>query len=459
MSPALIALETQDFTAASRMLRLWVAEPLVASTNALSGALESSGAMAGSDPGGLAWASSYDHAAATALQAAADAINGVDKLAAMFVQTARNYAMADVASTADTRRLVDEAVATLPRIDDYFLTTCLPPSAAGGSGGGPTGWGLVEHLVGYVWPNGHQDRLRSAAQAWRSSADALRHGADDAISAAQLAISDRLPEADDMLAVCHAVADRLAALADVHRSIADSCEALAAHLDEAHSAVEGELWSLIEWTAGIELAGGLLSIVTFGAAEGPTQAVEAARIGATAARVGELIERFIACARAAAQSIAAVVERASAVSARMRSVLDIRLTEAAVTVVGRYRAVRTTGDLGAIGRLERAGQLPPFVAGIVQIEKKFKHAGAFGVTASRGREGFVAFKATLDEFVRRPSTTRIIGIYHGGRGILNYNIESRLVVVQSMSGEFVTAWRMTTTQLKYVRAARRLGGG
>src|SRR5438093_1113084 len=171
-------------------------------------------------------------------------------------------------------------------------------------GGGPSGWGLVEHLVGYVWPNGQQDRLRSAAAAWAGSADALEHGADGVVSAAQLAISDRLPEADDMWTVCHGLAAQLRGLSGVHRAIGRSCEQLAHHLDEVHSAVEGELVSLVEWTAGIEVAGGLLSVVTLGIAEAPTQAVETARIASTATRVAEVIERFIALARTAAQSIA-----------------------------------------------------------------------------------------------------------------------------------------------------------
>src|SRR5438445_4143246 len=86
MTPTLIALETQDFVAASRLLRLWVAEPLQASTDALSRALDGCAAMAGSDPGELAWAASYDCAARTALNAAADAINAVNKLATMFAK-------------------------------------------------------------------------------------------------------------------------------------------------------------------------------------------------------------------------------------------------------------------------------------------------------------------------------------------------------------------------------------
>jgi hypothetical protein len=459
VSPALIALETQDIAAASRMLGLWVADPLELSTNALFTTLGGCAAMAGTDPAGTAWAESYDRAAAAGLTAAQDVVQAVNKLAAMFAQTARNYAAADEASTASTRRLIDAAVATLPRIGDYFLPACTPPSAAGGSSGGPHGWGLVEHLVGYVWPNGHQDRLRTAARAWRTSSDALRHGADDAISASQLAISDRLPESEDMWTVCRAMSGQLSALADVHRSIADSCDALATQLDEVHSAIEGELISLIEWTIGIEVGGGLLSIVTLGLAEGPTQAVEAARIAKTAQRVAELIEKFIALARTTAQSVAAVAERAGQVSVRLRAVLDARLSEAAVTVVGRIRTVRATGDLGAIGRIERGAELPQLAVSLPQLESKFKHARDFGVRAPRGRAGFDEFRAALGDFLHRPSTTRIAGMYRGERVVLNYNIETRLVVVQRTSGEFVSGWLMTPEQLQRVRAVRRLGGG
>ncbi|HKC27901.1 MAG TPA: hypothetical protein VKB75_07795, partial [Jatrophihabitans sp.] len=184
---SLIVLETQDFVAAARMLRLWVAGPLEAATSNLLNGLAATAGMAGCDEGGLAWATTYDRAAQAAVAASVDAVNSVDKLAAMFAQTARNYAAADAASTANSRQLVDDALATLPHDAQlYFAPTCLTGSAAGSSGGGPPGWDLIAHLVGYVWPNGHQDRLRSAAAAWRSSAQAVEHAAGNVVSAAHL---------------------------------------------------------------------------------------------------------------------------------------------------------------------------------------------------------------------------------------------------------------------------------
>ena len=461
MSTSLLVLETQDLTAASRMLRLWVAAPIESRVTALSRELAGCAGMAGSDAGGVAWAASYDHAATVALQAAADLADAVDRLAQMFAQTARNYEAADAASTADERRLVDSAVSALPRFGPVFgLPVCMPPSAAGGSGGGPPGWGLIAGLVGHVWPNGHQDRLRAAAAAWVACAEAFEHGAADTVSASQLAITDQLPEAPDMWTVCHSLAAQLRELAEVHRALARSCEGLAHHLDEVHAAVEGELESLLDWTLGIQAAGGLLSIVSFGTAEAPTQAVEAARVGATAARVAQLIERFAGLARTLAASIGSVAERAVEVSGRVRVYLDAKLTEAAVTTVQRYRTLRLSDDTGAIGRLGgEASGFPDLVATNLRLEKKFKHAGPFGIAVPRGRHGFEVFRAVLADFIERPTTTRIFGEYHRERAILNYDVESRLVVVQTPSGAFWTAMRMTRAQTRHVIEEGSLGGG
>lgn len=459
MTAVPIVVETQDLVVAARMLRLWSVDPLCAATNALSATLGDCGAMAGSDPGGLAWAESYDRAAAAALQTTADVINGVDSLAALLGQTAHNYATAEIASTAD-RRIVEASLDALPPAPrSYFLPICTPP-AAGGSAPPPTGWGLVEHVVGYVWPNGHQDRLRRAAAAWRRSATALHEAADDARSACRLAAADGLPEADEMRTVCAATADRLHRVGELHAALGDACDELARHIDEMHAAVENELTSLIEWTAGIEFVGGLLSVVTFGIAEAPTQAGEAARIASTAARIGQLIERFIALARTAGQTVATVAERADRISAELLGLNGARLTTAVVTQVKLTPAALRIQEVIATRRLGTlAGDLPPLKITLSMLERKFKHAAAFGVTERRGRAGFDAYQAAVERFLARPDTKRVIGEYRRRQVILSYNRETRLVVVQDLDGSFVASWRMWRMQTLHVVRDRSLGGG
>ncbi len=395
MSVAVIQLETQDFVSAARRLELWAADPLELATTRLSNTLAESFAMAGSDPGGTSWAGSYDPAARSALYAGQDAINSVHRLAAMFAQTARNYAAADAASTAGVRRLVGEAVAALPDVGGYFLGACIP-TAAGGSGERPSGWGLIEHAVGWVWPNGHQDRLRAAAQSWRASAAAFADAAGQVIDASGLAITDRLPEADDMWRVCEALAGQLREVGEVHAALADACEQLAEHLDHAHSEVVGELTSLIEWTAAIEVGGGLLSVVTFGAAEVVSQAAEAARIASTAARIGAIIERFTALARDLAQTVAAVTERADRVAGAMAGLLDARLSTAVVTSVRTLPGAGRIVELGSLARLRLTMRHDwPRISGMLQTAAREK--GHYGIGAVSRHEADLIGRAWVGD--------------------------------------------------------------
>jgi hypothetical protein len=342
----LLDLETEDLAAASRSVYRDAGDPLADAAMRLTTRLRAGGAMAGSDPSGRAWAASYDRAAAASVAATEDAVNACYKLSTMFARTAQNYAAADAASTPGGAGARPER---LP--PDSFVSIVFPlPSAAGGSGSTPMHWGLIDGLVGYVWPDGHQDRLRSAADAWRSCAEAMWAHSEYLAVAAVPALGHHLPESEDMSAVCAAMYEHVREVAHAQFAMASACDDLARHLDEMHSEVEHELWSLVAWTAAIETTGALVSVFTLGLAEAPTQAIEAARIARTAARVGELIQKFVALARAASESVAAVAERAATAASRLRLVLDARASEAGVMTARRLQAVRASGELGAAGR-------------------------------------------------------------------------------------------------------------
>jgi hypothetical protein len=458
---ALIEVETEDFARASRSIFSDAADPMFAAISRLITTLQDSGGMAGSDPAGRDWASAYDRATTATLGASQDVINGCYKLSAMFAQTARNYEAADAASTAGVRRAIAAAAATAPTESRIWLNPQLP-GAAGGSGGEPSHWGLIADVVGYVWPNGHQDRLRTAAAAWRASGDGLwKLSANISVAAAQ-ASSDRLPEYADMSTVCDSLYTHIGAVSMVQFSLADACDQLADHLDEVHSAVEHELVSLIEWTAGIEAGGALLSLCTFGAAEAPTQAVEAGRIAKTAAKVGELIQKFVALARTAAQAVAGIVDRADRVAAELVGLLDVRLSAAVVATVKVLPGVVRVRELAAISRLsDGARGLPTLSAPLTRLESKYKHAQDFGIIAAKGRGAYDAFLKGLDSFIGESGTVRVSatrGRYHQEPAIISYSPKSALVVVQHPDGSLWTCFRMSRTQLTKVRKYGSLGG-
>jgi hypothetical protein len=454
-----LLVETEDLVSASAAIERRVIEPLADSLGWLWARLYECGAMAGNDPGGLAWAAEYDRGARAAHAGMIDVLKGCSSLAAMFAQTAYNYAAADAASTPGGAA---EALRGLVPVRQFGVAVA-PPSAAGGSGGGPPGWGMVEHFVGYVWPDGHQDRLHAAAAAWRASADALRANGGRLTSVLIPAGADRLPEYDDMHRVCSAMSNRMDRLAAVHTELADGCEQLARHIDDVHSAVTDELWDLLEWTAGIEAAGALLSIVSFGASEGGAQSAESARIGKTAAAIAALIERFIAAVRAVAASVGTIAARADEIAGELVGLTDLRLSYAVVSSVKAMPMAAYFREFAALNRVSEAARgLPALAVPLAQLRRKFKHAREFGVLLNNSKAGWEAFDGAVTSFVEDGKTTRIAatrGRYRDAPAILNYNGKSRLVVIQHPDGEFWSCWRMSPEQLIHVRRFGTLSRG
>ena len=359
MSATLIEIETEDLAAAARQLVYDAVDPIGVGSRRLWSALSGCGGMAGTDPGGTAWATAYDRSATAALNAAVAAGEAAGQLARMLAQTASNYESADVHSSVAVRHRLADALSAVPVVPHLWLPGCVPPSAAGGSsGGGPPGWGLVSAAVGCVWPNGHQDRLRRAAHAWGTAATGLRSSADGVLTAARAAQQHRLPEADDIFVVCTDLSNRLSEIADLHDQLADSCRQLADRIDQLHGEVVGELKDLLEWTAGIEAGGALLSLVSFGAAEVPAQAAEAARIARTADLVAGCIQRFLSAVHAFSAGIGLISERAELLAARLRQLLDVPLLEPALAGIGPIRVLNSARELGAATRLALDANAP-----------------------------------------------------------------------------------------------------
>lgn len=342
-----LKLETADFADASRSMYTGVADPVVDAVFALTAALSDTGAMAGSDPGGQAWAADYDRAADAAIRVGIDLANGCYHLSALFAQSARNYEAADAASSPGPAHAPYLAVPDPTRVG----TGAYPPTAAGGSSPLPFGWSVVAHQIGRVWPDGHQDRLRAAAAAWDTAADRLRACAWQPQLAALDFVVDRLPEGTDMLTVCRAAAAHVEAVAGAYAGLAGACRDLAHHIDTVHSTIEHELVSLGWQTAAIEGIGAAISVFTFGAAQAPTQAVEFARIAAVAARIRASIDAFVVGVRAAAALAAAQSARFDAVLAELRAMFGLPVTAVAVTSAGRLPAVGRLSEQLAVTRI------------------------------------------------------------------------------------------------------------
>lgn len=324
---AVVRVETDAYEAASRIVGTDVGFALDVAGRRLSGALSGSAGMAGSDATGSNWAEAYDRAAAQLVQTSGAITTACFRLAGLLEQTGFNYVLAESASTLGKYLRSDPDRTAWDGVVSVFP---VPPSAAGGTDPEPAGWSLIASLVGYVWPNGHQDRLRAAASAWHEFGLAVRAAAHEMTRAnPSLEVQDA-PETPDALAACRGLADQLTDLAGAVDELGAACAGYAAHLDAAHAAVRDELESLVDWTIGIEAAGAALSVISLGASEAAAQAAEAARIAAAAARITAVLSRLADLARAAAEYVANLGYRGATVADQLCPLLTARIMVAAV---------------------------------------------------------------------------------------------------------------------------------
>jgi hypothetical protein len=117
--------------------------------------------------------------------------------------------------------------------------------------------------------------------------------------------------------------------------LSGACSDLANHIEKAHKDIEDELISLVEWTIAIEAAGAAASFFSFGAAEIPTQAAEAARIGATASKVAKIISSLISVTSKVTETVAGVFTKIGEVAQRLAAILGARLSKAMTALAER----------------------------------------------------------------------------------------------------------------------------
>ncbi len=310
--------------------------------------------MAGRDDVGARWGTSYDAAAAAAQSATQDAANAMFCVAALLEQTGINYAGAEAAcipweTAAQSQARWASSAAPLP---------APLPSAVGAGLPEPSGWSLLQHAIGRVWPDGHQDLLRHAANAWRSAARTLEAIAPDLDRAIDEVAAQRAPEVDDAVAVMRSAQSHFLALGQRYRALAAACDDFAHRLDQAHSAILHECVEFIDITVAAEAAGGLLSVVTVGLSEVAANSA----VVAAAYRIGRTIADLIDALAAAVVPLAAELDAAAAgfatVERELAPILARRVEQAEVVrpgVAGTLAPVTggTPTDL-AIARMSRS---------------------------------------------------------------------------------------------------------
>lgn len=182
----------------------------------------------------------------------------------------------------------------------------------------PAWWHTIQAYVqGELWPNGHQDQLRGAAQAWRNAAAGLRAAAFLANSATPYLADQKSPEIPAAIANCNKVRDAINTAAEGCGIAAKCCDDYASAIDAAHHRIVHEMEILGATVAVTEVVAAVLIPLTAGASEAVSKVVDVSRLTATGARIAEIIRAF----RAAAEMSA--LPTVNAVGSTARSIAEL----------------------------------------------------------------------------------------------------------------------------------------
>lgn len=226
--------------------------------------LADTGAMAGSDDAGTAWASSYDQRAAEVLGAVNDLTLALENYGGVVIQAGYNHAMAEYNATPGNR---GAPPAKPPEPASVAGVLSAPPSAGGpGKGLLDDGLGLLEK-VGVPIPDGDTDKVDKAAQAWNQVATAHQTTAVvKSLEASEHRFSDtKSPEVEYIAKDLRELRDAADAILGGCGELSQSCKEYKSALDDLRENLKGILEDLaaeLAATAAIAIAA---SFVSFGA--------------------------------------------------------------------------------------------------------------------------------------------------------------------------------------------------
>jgi hypothetical protein len=388
--------------------------------------LGDTGAMAGTDDAGTAWATSYDGRAKEVLESVNDLTRALENYGGVVIQAGYNHAVAEYNATPGNRGPAPQR----PHEPASVAGVLTAPPSAGGPGKGllDDALGLVEQ-IGVPVPDGDTVKVDKAAQAWDRLATVYQtQTVVEALDVDARAFSDtRSPEVDYITRDLRELRDATSAVLAGCSELAQSCREYKAALDDLRAQLEDILTDLAVELAATAVISIFAACVSFG-------------VGAAAgtAKAAHTISKFATTIR-------------SAVGAWKVSKRISEGVKKAHDIAGVRKRLERIKNLARKGKPEEPKVGPgvqttpgtPLSITRAQVEKKFdKHAAEFGVTEPGGRAGFDGFEKAVHEHVDDPATPHISGTYKGDPAIVNYNpntvspFSRNPTVISSVAGDW-----------------------
>ncbi|WP_143546162.1 HNH/ENDO VII family nuclease [Rhodococcus sp. 05-339-2] len=344
MSPPMVCVPDDFLTAADGFLQ--VHEEMSGHVVQLGSVLKSSGGMAGTDSAGTKWSSAYDPAAFDGMDAASALVIGAGQMADLLKATGINHQNANDQSVIG----VNPASIAVPSDSVPIFRVPSFPGAYGGTSDAPLWWGPISSYVqGEVWPNGHQDQLRVAAEAWHLAGLGLTSAAMHVAGVKRLIEAQQTPEAPQVIEQCTVFVRQVSAVADQFEVLSSACSAYADSIDTAHSEILAELSELAVATVAVEAVAVIASLATAGIAAAPAQTLVAARLTVAGARIASTIRTFTVAAEASA------LPAVSAAGALARTVDELTPLLSARAIMF---ATEASGVIPDIAGIDIAGSRP-----------------------------------------------------------------------------------------------------
>ncbi|MFF7413826.1 WXG100-like domain-containing protein [Streptomyces lydicus] len=264
-------------------------------SSTLNTALQNAAGMAGNDDYGHKFGKKYDPAANALFRTLSGAVRAIGQHATGLVTTANNYLKADHHSNAKGGKGGPEQYPAPPVFTDIMY-----PDAASAIGPGHSD---VPDVIAKYWPNGHQDKLRAAAAAYRTAATAINDLGNDLHQQVR-SITDNNDD-DSVDAMAHFWAQiwqgghragkaPLSAAKHACDELAKACESFAHAIDEAHSETESNLAEAGIAITVTTIVGVLLTPFTGGGSDAGAAALDSAEAAAILGGVEVALDDSIA---------------------------------------------------------------------------------------------------------------------------------------------------------------------
>lgn len=314
--------------------------------------------MAGTDLAAKSFAQTYDPAVNALVEALGNLGEGAAKVGLILGTSAHNYNDANAAAAhkppPDIGPMPDQPLGCPP--------TPNVPSAWGDPSPGPWWWDLiVSYAQSKLWPDGHQDQLRTSEGKLNSVGSWIYRQAELLWDGMGHLRGQDAEDIDAGYAVASDIYQQLFTISENAKALAQMCADQARLIDETRSAIENAVAELGITTALIWAAGALLTPVTAGGSGYAAAGISAARLAQVGSRVAGIITRFEGATAAVAASGARVVPAMAGITTAAARVAALPVVRVSATGANAVRVGAEEQE--ALKRLAREKDYEQYVKG------------------------------------------------------------------------------------------------